>query len=261
MVHATSAGAQTEETIDRLTSSWSIVQLRRGHRFSTDDVLTAWAGLRAAPHATHLLDLCAGVGSIGLLGLWARPDGQLTSVEVQKVSHDLCRKTLVLNDIEHRVTAIRSDLREFQGPRFELVTANPPYLPAGTGAQSPHPQRAAARLELHGDIFDVCRVAAAHLEPHGRFVLCFASADPRPPMALSQAGLPLLDCTEVVFRARDAPMISLYVAGHGEPGEDSCVTIRGPDGEWTEDWLEIRRSVGLDRARTGPLVEGLQVPW
>jgi tRNA1(Val) A37 N6-methylase TrmN6 len=247
MAHATSAGAQTEETLDRLTESWSIVQLRRGHRFSTDDVLAAWAGLRAAPQATHLLDLCAGVGSIGLLGLWGRPGAQLTSVEVQQVSHDLYRKTLALNDIEHRVTAIRRDLRDFQGPRFDLVTANPPYLPAGTGAQSPHPQRAAARLELHGDVFDVCRVAAAHLAPGGRFVLCFGAADPRPPQALSQAGLPLLQHTSVVFRAGDAPMVSLYVAGHGEPTGDTRLTIRDQGGEWTEDWLGIRRKVGLDR--------------
>ena len=38
-----------ETTLDRLTGGWRIYQLRRGHRFSTDDVLTAWTALGALP--------------------------------------------------------------------------------------------------------------------------------------------------------------------------------------------------------------------
>ena len=38
-----------EETLDALSGHFRIYQLRRGHRFSTDDLLTAWYGTSAAP--------------------------------------------------------------------------------------------------------------------------------------------------------------------------------------------------------------------
>ena len=66
----------------------AIFQLRTGHRFSADDLLTAWTAVRANPAARQVLDLGAGIGSIGLLTLWKLPmAGHLTMVEVQAVSH------------------------------------------------------------------------------------------------------------------------------------------------------------------------------
>lgn len=50
-------------TFDILAGAWRIFQLRHGHRFSTDDLLTAWAAVRANPEARRLLDLGAGIGS------------------------------------------------------------------------------------------------------------------------------------------------------------------------------------------------------
>ena len=31
-----------DESLDQLTGEWSVFQLKKGHRFSTDDVVTAW---------------------------------------------------------------------------------------------------------------------------------------------------------------------------------------------------------------------------
>ena len=70
-------------TLDTLAGSWRLYQLRHGHRFSTDDLLTAWAALRAKPEARRLLDLGAGIGSVGLLALWKLSvEAHLTMVEV-----------------------------------------------------------------------------------------------------------------------------------------------------------------------------------
>ncbi len=78
------------ETLDRLSGAWWILQLERGHRFNTDDVLTAWTGLEAAPRARTVLDLGAGVGSIGLMVLQELGDeARLVSLEVQRVSVEL----------------------------------------------------------------------------------------------------------------------------------------------------------------------------
>ncbi|MDQ3832007.1 MAG: methyltransferase, partial [Candidatus Tectomicrobia bacterium] len=168
-------------TLDTLAGRWRIFQLRRGHRFSADDLLTAWAAVRAQPQGHRLLDLGAGIGSIGLLALWKLPvGGKLTMVEVQAVSHALARRTVAHNGLVGRVTLHLMDLRRWPGANFDLVMASPPYLPLTRGVCPQHAQKAAARFELHGNIFDYCSAAARSLADTGVFCFSHVADDPRP---------------------------------------------------------------------------------
>lgn len=240
------------ETLNHLVGAWRIFQLQRGHRYSTDDVLAAWTGVCARPDARRVLDLGAGVGSVGLLALHALGEGaSLTSVEVQAVSAALARKTVAYNGLQERVRICQGDLRDAgavpAGETFELVVANPPYLPPDAACASPNAQRAAARLELHGDVFDYCRVAARVLSPDGAFCFTHAAADRRPPLAVAEAGLRLRWRREVFFRHGRPPSLALYCCAR--QGEDRAVeplTIRGPDGRWTPQLMELRRHMGLE---------------
>lgn len=239
------------ETLDRLAGDWRIYQLRYGHRFSTDDVLTAWTGIQALPGARRVLDLGAGVGSVGLITLHGLDElATLTSVEVQQVSVVLARRTVVYNGLERRVDLRHGDLRDraMLGPEelFDLVVANPPYLPEGSATRSPNPQRAAARLELHGDVFDYCRTAARHLAPGGRFCFSHAARDPRPTSALVASGLSLLGRREVFFRQGRPASLALYCCGHQGPRQDpEPLIIRDTEGVWTPAYLSVRAIVGL----------------
>ena len=56
-----------DETLDAISGHFRIFQLRGGHRFSTDDLLTAWYGIAWAPSARSVLDLGSGVGSVGMM--------------------------------------------------------------------------------------------------------------------------------------------------------------------------------------------------
>jgi len=78
--------ASDELTVDQLTAAWTITQRRRGHRHSTDDLLTGWYASEKAPGRTRLLDLGTGIGSVGLLALWRAPDATLTAIEAQETS-------------------------------------------------------------------------------------------------------------------------------------------------------------------------------
>ena len=251
----TMAPDEEDITLDRLAGTWRIYQLRRGHRFSTDDVLTAWAGLAARPDARGVLDLGAGVGSVGLMTLHGLgPEAALVSVEVQEVSAGLARRTVAYNGLQERVDVRNGDLRDEavfrQDERFGLVVANPPYLPEGAATRSPHPQRAAARLELHGDVFDYCRTAARRLKPAGRFCFSHAARDPRPARAITDAGLRLLGRREVFFRQGRPASLALYTCAPGPheeaPEDQPPLNIRGLDGRWTEAYLEVRLRMGLD---------------
>lgn len=241
-----------EETLDLLAGDWRILQLRGGHRFSTDDLVTAWAGTQAQPGARRLLDLGAGIGSVGLMALWASdPAASLVMVEAQALSHEMARRTVALNGLEDRVVLRLGDLRdrsavlpEEEGS-FDLVTGSPPYIPIGKGAVSPHPQRAACRIELRGDVFDYCRTAARALSPQGRFSLVHAAGDLRPEPAFAAAGLSLLWRQDVVFRRGRPPTIAVFVAARsGEREDRPPITVREADGQWTEEWRALRLAMG-----------------
>jgi tRNA1(Val) A37 N6-methylase TrmN6 len=237
------------ETLDRLAGSWWVYQLRDGQRYATDDVLVAWTAHRARPKARELLDLGSGVGSVGLMALLLAPAGsRLTTVEVQEVSVGLQRKTVELNRIADRVEIVQADLRLWAPTRqFELITSNPPYLAPGAALHSPHPQRAAARLELHGAIDDFCRTAARLLAPDGRFCFSYAAGDSRAEIAVEKAGLVILERREVLFRAGQAPVISLFATAHaGERLDAEPLTVRGADGERTAAFRAVRRDVLIE---------------
>src|SRR5688572_10380229 len=129
----------TDESLDRLGRDWWIFQLIKGHRFSTDDLATAWRASYAVPEATSILDLGCGIGSVGLSTLLRLdPEGsrgvRMVGVEAQEISLALARKTVAYNRIGDRVTLHHGDLREVQlDERFRLITGSPPYIPEGKG--------------------------------------------------------------------------------------------------------------------------------
>jgi tRNA1Val (adenine37-N6)-methyltransferase len=243
-------------TLDTLAGDWRIFQLRTGHRFSADDLLTAWTAVRANPVARQVLDLGAGIGSVGLLALWKLPTARhLTMVEVQAVSHALACRTVAYNGLTERVTLHHLDLREWPGGTFDLVTGSPPYIPVGDGVQPQHAQKAAARFELHGDIFDYCRAAARSLAAQGIFCFCHAADDTRPEQAIRQAGLTLVHCQDVYFRASLPPRMRLFTcAWEGTRTDPPPLVIRDLTGRWTAEYLALRAEMGapaafLERAR------------
>lgn len=243
-----------KETLDHLAGAWKIFQLKGGHRFSADDVLTAWTAVNAAPGARRLLDLGSGLGSVGLLVLHRLPQAHLTGLEVQEISHLLCLKTVAHNQLEERVDFRHHDLRQsLELGEFDLITGSPPYFHLGTATVSPHPQRAAARCELHGDIFDYCTAAARHLSPEGRFVFVHAGADRRPFQAIKQAQMQLLAWQPVLFRSQLEPTVALFTCGwHGQRHDPPAFVIRDANGHWTPEYLAMRAEMGTPGLRNRP---------
>lgn len=247
-------GIEESVTRDRLAGDWTIYQLEGGHRFSVDDQLVAWMASRVGGAAARILDLGAGIGSVGLITLWAlgrqgRTQVRLTMVEAQAQSQRLAMATVASNGLTERVTAILGDLREVEGlePPYDLVTGSPPYFPLGTGKVSPHPQKAACRMELRGTIADYARAAAAVIDETGWFVACFPARDPRGEAAFVQAGLTVHASCDVVFREGMGPMIRLFAARRvqGPRLQWPPLTIRSSAGAWTPEYVAVRDELGV----------------
>ena len=81
-----------DETLDAISGHFRIFQLRDGHRFSTDDVLTAWYGTSWAPSPSRVLDLGSGIGSVGMIAAWRLPGARFVTIEAQEMSLRLARK-------------------------------------------------------------------------------------------------------------------------------------------------------------------------
>jgi tRNA1(Val) A37 N6-methylase TrmN6 len=253
-----SAGEPASLTLDKLIGTWRVWQLRRGHRFSTDDLVTAWRATAARPDARSLLDLGAGIGSVGLSALYrSPPDATLISVEIQEISASLLERTVVENGLTDRVTVIHGDLRDPSilpaGSSFALVTGSPPYVPVGSGHRSPNPQRAGARLELAGSVFDYCAGARRWMAPGGRFCFVFDAADPRAEEAPRAHGLVVVERYDFVFGkgGSSQPRIATFTCAREEDVDAGVeratgrLVIRGGDGGWTEEYGRFRQEMGI----------------
>jgi tRNA1Val (adenine37-N6)-methyltransferase len=246
------------ESLDLLAGSWRIFQLVRGHRFSTDDLACAWRASLARPSARRLLDLGSGIGSVGLSTLWrvsrAEAGARLWGVEAQEISVGLARRTAAWNGLADRVSFVHADLRDaphdgLELAGYDLITGSPPYIPPGHGVLSPIPQRAGARIELRGSVYDYCRVARLYLAPGGRFSFVMASGDPRTADAPVAAGLVVVERFEIVFRDGRPPHICVVTCARPDdptasPAGSSQLVVRDRDGVWTAEYLAFRQAMG-----------------
>ncbi len=144
-------------TDDQLTRDVWLYQRAKGHRFSSDDVATAFVGFHAAPDARRVLDLGCGIGSVLLHLAWSLPRAELFGIEAQASSFALLQRNIERNALGSRVTAVHGDLRNEQalapfGADFELITGTPPYFTPGSALDASDEQREYARIEHRGGV-------------------------------------------------------------------------------------------------------------
>lgn len=121
-------------------------------------------------------DLGGGTGLLGFLLLSREPSLHVTEVELQSQACALCRRSAALNDLGDSLQCVEADLRHLPMLRpgsFDLVIANPPYFPAGSGAQAETAARRAARSEVTCTLEDILVAAARLLRWGGRLALVF----------------------------------------------------------------------------------------
>ena len=244
------------EDLCGLAGDWRILQRLDGHRWSLDDLVTAWCAATALPAPpARVLDLGCGIGAVLLLLLWRFPAARGVGIEAQETSVALARRSLVWNGAEHRATVRHGDLRDptalADDERFPLVTGTPPYLPLGSATASRRQQWLACHLEARGGIEAYCAAAARALAPRGRFVVCESTPQAaRVHDAAAAGGLAIAARRDVVPRAGKAPLFTVWtMRAAAEPAPPSAVlpplVVRDTAGRRTPDCRRLRADMGM----------------
>ena len=247
------------ETLDAISGHFRIYQLERGHRFSTDDVLTAWYGTTWVPTAATALDLGSGIGSVGMIAAWRLPGARFVTMEAQAESVALARKSAEYNGLLDRYTIRHADFRDAVAlkpeERFDLVLGSPPYFPPGTGIEGDHPQKVACRFEMRGDIGDYSATAATHLSAGGLFACVFPEDQrPRVEAAASAAQLVVVRRRPIVFKEGEAPLITLFalmratdlpLSMRARTWVEPPLIIRAADGSVHPEYAAVKLAIGF----------------
>lgn len=254
-------------TDDAITADYRVLQRKRGHRYSLDDVITAERACRALPGSTtqtQMLmhaDLGCGLGSVLLMVAWkfANHDARHLGVEAQAVSFELARRNVERNGLLDRVALRRGDLRDVaQDPelaaKFQLVTGTPPYVPPGVSTPAPDPQKAYARIEYRGGVEAYLAAMGQLLAPGGRAVLCCDSRVPDRALQGAQAArLAAVERLDVVPRRGRAPLLTVWT--FAKASEAPSLTVEAPfvareaDGSRSDAYLALREFFGLPGVR------------
>jgi tRNA1Val (adenine37-N6)-methyltransferase len=235
------------ETLDSISGHFKIFQLEKGHRFSTDDVLTAWYGTSWCPTARRVLDLGSGIGTVGMIAAWRLPGARFVTIEAQEESVRLAKKSAAWNGLGDRYEIRVGDFRE-EGilqseEKFDLILGSPPYFPPGSGVEGGHPQKVHCRFEMRGDIADYCSAASKYLAAGGVFACVFPvnpeQQQERIKNAALKADLSIVRWRPVVLREPEAPLIGLFAMMRSD---DLPAAFRAQT--WAEPPLVIRTASG-----------------
>lgn len=155
----------------KINENLTLSQDSRGLAFGTDAyLLAAYLSGGAKKRAA---DLGSGTGVISLLCQSRDKFSQVYAIEVQESFAALIEQNTKENDLEGKITAIHSDLRQINsshtGGELDCVFANPPYMKADSGKRNQHDEKFIARHEVFGTVEDFCACAYKLLKHGGKF--------------------------------------------------------------------------------------------
>lgn len=165
---------KNDETLEDLQAGGlMLIQKKDGFRFGIDAVLLA--DFAKALPAKEALDMCTGSGIIPVLLSYKTKIPRLFGIEIQEEIFLMAQRSVELNCLSDRILLECGDLKNaaeiFGKRRFDLITCNPPYMPAGCGVKNQLDTKIIARHEVMCTLEDVIKSASDLLCHKGHLVL------------------------------------------------------------------------------------------
>ena len=162
------------ERLDDLNrNNYKIIQHPDYFTFGMDAVLLSSF---AVVHKSEIhMDLCCGNGVIPILLAAKNKGTSYAGAEINDKLVDMAARSVALNGLADKITIHNADIRNMKnfkfGDTFDVITANPPYMAAETGAKNENYDMAIARHEILCNLDDVAAAAAKLLRFGGRFYM------------------------------------------------------------------------------------------
>ena len=154
-------------------NGYKIIKKQKKFCFGMDAVLLS--GFVKVKPGSHVLDLGTGTGIIPILLEAKTQADHISALEIQEESADMARRSVALNNLEHKIAIITGDIKEadkiFDAASFDMITCKPPYMIGQHGLTNPDAPKAIARHEILCTLEDVVRSAAKLLKTGGSFCM------------------------------------------------------------------------------------------
>jgi tRNA1Val (adenine37-N6)-methyltransferase len=242
---------EDDEDLCFLSGDWRLFQKQRGHRWSLDDLVTAWVAVRDRDldRPTRALDLGCGLGSVLLMVAWKLPRAQLVGIEAQADRAAMGRRSIAYNGVEDRCQILDGDLRDLDRGMlpFDLITGTPPYFPRGTGTESAKPHAMPCRFEVRGGVEDYLEAARHVLAPAGEIVVCSAALEQeRVTRVVRDLGLHCREHWDIIPRAGKPSLVMVDVVTAVQVETTShTLVVRDRSGAWTPEFQHVRTAMGM----------------
>jgi len=145
----------------------------------------------------RILELCTGSGCIAAACALAFPEARVDATDISPAALAVAEINVERHAVGDRVRLIESDLYEaVPAGRYDLIVANPPYVPAAEVAVLPREYQHEPALGLAADdeglavVVRILRESGAYLSDHG--VLIVEVGDRRELLSKRHPGVPFL---------------------------------------------------------------------
>lgn len=160
-----------ERLDDLMLSGRKIIQHEKEFCFSMDAVLISH--FPRFKKNFKVLDLGTGTGVIPLL--IADEVKKICAIEINSQMAEIAQRNVELNNLQEKIMVVAGDYRKhrdlFNAESFDLVIANPPYVPIKNGEANKFQGVASARHEFTATLEDVVKAARYVLKFHGAFCM------------------------------------------------------------------------------------------
>lgn len=175
-----------------------------------------------------LLDMCTGCGCIAVACALRFPPAAVDAVDLSPAALELARRNAERHGVRQRVRFLKSDLfASLADGKYDVIVANPPYVPIGAVDALPAEYRAEPRLALVSgqDGLDVTlrilEAADEHLGEGGVLICEVGESDQR-----LQNLLPCVPFTWLEFSAGGAGVFLLDKAQTGEAAAMASAALK-----------------------------------
>ena len=109
----------------------------------------------------RMLDLCTGTGCVAVAVASERPASMIDAIDISKAACRIAARNIANHDLSERIAVLEGDLFAPipNDAVYDVITANPPYIPAGEMAQLQAEVQEEPKLALDGggDGLDIVR--------------------------------------------------------------------------------------------------------